>query len=160
MLAPCSACPVGTFIERRHDPAAVEGILRLLPEWFGIDDAIAGYVRNASTFPSYLAVDTDGVVIGIALLERHFPLSAEIHLLAVHPDEHRNGVGRALVGAIEGDLRADGARMLQVHTVGPSYPDEAYAKTREFYQGIGFVPLQEFDEIDWHGPTLVLVKAL
>jgi len=33
-------------------------------------------------------------------------------------------------------------------------------RAREFYQSLGFIPLQEFGGIDWSGPTLVLVKAL
>jgi hypothetical protein len=50
--------------------------------------------------------------------------------------------------------------MIEVHTVGPSFMDPGYAKTREFYLSLGFVPLQEFRGIDWDGPTLVLAKAL
>ena len=65
-----------------------------------------------------------------------------------------------LVAAIEDDLRADGARMLQVHTVGPSFESASYARTRAFYEAVGFVPLQEFEGIDWAGPTLVLAKSL
>jgi N-acetylglutamate synthase-like GNAT family acetyltransferase len=68
--------------------------------------------------------------------------------------------GSRLVQAIQEDLRAEGVRVLQVHTVGPSYPSPAYARTREFYQSLGFIPLQEFEGIDWSGPTLVLVKSL
>lgn len=73
---------------------------------------------------------------------------------------HRAGIGSRLVQAIQDDLRAEGVRVLQVHTVGPSYPSPAYARTREFYQSLGFIPLQEFEGIDWSGPTLVLVKSL
>ena len=53
-----------------------------------------------------------------------------------------------------------GAQLLTVHTVGPSHEDSAYAKTRAFYQASGFLPVQEFANIDWDGPTLVLVKPL
>lgn len=146
-------------MQRRHDPAAVERILRALPAWFGIEDSLRHYVVDAAMLPSYLAVQGDRV-IGAALVARHFPSSAEIHLIAVDPAAHRRGVGSALIATLTDDLRADGCRVLQVHTVGPSHPSPEYARTREFYLGLGFLPLQEFGGLDWDGPTLVLVKPL
>jgi len=147
-------------IERRHDPAAIERLLRELPDWFGIEEAILGYAADAERLSSYLALDGDGEVIGVCLVQRHFAESAELHLIAVSPGHHGSGVGSAMVAAVEGDLRPDGARILQVHTVGPSREDVHYARTRAFYRARGFLPLQEFDRIDWDGPTLVLVKPL
>ena len=146
-------------IEQRHDPAAVDSILRRLPDWFGIEDAIRSYVTDAATMPSFLAT-SDGQVVGVALIRRHFPASAELHLIAVDPHHRGQGVGSRLVAAIESDLRADGARMLQVHTVGASFDSAPYAETRAFYAALSFVPLQEFDGIDWPGPTLILAKSL
>lgn len=98
--------------------------------------------------------------MGVLLVDRHFPESAEIHLVAVEPGQHGTGVGTALLAALEQDLAADAVRMLQVKTVGPSFEDEGYAATRAFYAARGFVPLQELDRLDWDGPTLVLVKPL
>lgn len=137
----------------------MERILRGLPDWFGDEDAIRGYVADAGTYPSYLAVE-DGVVRGVALIHRHFPSSAELHLIAVDPARLRGGVGSALMQALEWDLADDGVRLLQVHTVGASFPSPEYERTRTFYLARGFVPLQEFHGIDWWGPTLVLAKAL
>jgi len=147
-------------IARRPDPEAVERILRELPDWFGIEDAIVGYAADARRLPSYLAIRGEHEVVGICLVRRRYPESAELHLIAVSPDHQGDGVGSALVAAVEADLGVDGARILQVHTVGPAREDAAYARTRQFYRARGFVPLQEFDRIDWDGPTLVLVKAL
>jgi GNAT superfamily N-acetyltransferase len=149
----------GTRIDRRQDPEAVDRILRSLPAWFGIEEAIQTYVHRAARLPSYLATIGEEVV-GVALVERHFPESAEIHLIAVDPLHHGSGVGSAPVRYIEDDLRADGARVLQVHTVGPSFDNEEYAKTRQFYGAAGFIPLREVDGLDWDGPTLILVKSL
>ena len=104
--------------------------------------------------------DESGEVVGVALVRRHFPTSAELHLIAVRGDQHGRGLGRALVEAAERDLRDAGVRILQVHTVGPSREDPFYARTRGFYERLGFTPLQELDRIDWDGPTLVLVKPL
>jgi GNAT superfamily N-acetyltransferase len=144
---------------RRQDPDAVRDILDSIPDWFGIPEANAGYVDSAGRLPSYLAVDADDVV-GVALLNEHFPLSRELHLIAVRRDRHRQGVGRALLVEIESDLRELGVKILEVHTLGPSHEDPGYAQTREFYLAQGFIPVNELQRIDWDGPTLILVKPL
>ncbi|MFI2564612.1 GNAT family N-acetyltransferase [Paenarthrobacter sp. NPDC018779] len=146
-------------IERRRDPDAVDRILRSLPSWFGFEDAILNYVDCASRRDSYLAV-LHAEVVGVALVDRHFPESAELALIAVHANHRGVGIGAALVSAVEKTLITDGCELLQVHTVGPSSDDEAYAQTRAFYRRSGFLPLQEFNRIDWDGPTLILVKPL
>ena len=146
-------------VVRRADPDAVREILASVPEWFGIPEANEGYVEDAGRFPSYLAVDGDEV-LGVALVAEHFPRARELHLIAVRRDHHRRGIGRTLLRAVEDDLRVDGVRVLEVHTVGPSYQDEGYARTRAFYLAQGFLALNELERIDWDGPTLILVKPL
>lgn len=146
-------------VVRRHDPDAAREILASLPEWFGIPEATTSYVEDAGRVPSYLAVDGDEVV-GLALLNEHFPQSRELHLIAVRRDRHREGIGRLLLDAIESDLRESGVRILEVHTVGPSSESGEYARTREFYLATGFVAMNELRRIDWNGPTLILVKPL
>ena len=147
-------------MERRAAPEDVRRILAALPDWFGIPEANQHYVEAASVLPSYVANNSDDVVVGIALVKRDYPESADLNLIAVDPAYHRAGVGSALLAAIESDLVADGVRLFQVHTVGPSFDDQHYALTREFYLARGFFRLREFDALDWDGPTLVLVKPL
>src|SRR5262249_54767667 len=86
--------------------------------------------------------------------------AAEIYLMAVDRASHRCGVGRALVEALERDLRADGVRLLQVKTLGPTDPDVGYQGTRQFYTSLGFEPLEELVGL-WPGnPCLIMVKTL
>lgn len=146
-------------VERRADPVAVRRILEALPDWFGIPEAIDEYVRQASLLESFLALD-EGAVCGVALVKRHFPESAELALIAVDPGLRGSGIGRRLVQSVEDDLAAQGCRLLEVHTVGPSYEHDGYAETRAFYEALGFLPMHEFTGLDWDGPTLVLVKPL
>ncbi len=144
-------------------PEDVDRLLRSLPEWFGIESSNAGYVAAARTLPTYLAWPAGEVgrqAAGVLLAERHFPAAAEIHLLAVQPDLHRQGAGRALVEALERDLVSEGVRLLQVKTLGPSLPDDGYELTRQFYLAMGFEPLEEITGL-WPGnPCLIMVKAL
>jgi|ERR1022692_1694380 ribosomal protein S18 acetylase RimI-like enzyme len=151
-----------------QDPDTVNRLLRSLPGWFGIESSIVEYVAKAHELPTYLAwhsTESSGRIaecqpVGVLLAARHFPDSAEIYLIAVEPGLHRRGVGLALVDALEADLIADGARLLQVKTLGPSRPDAGYDQTRQFYARTGFRPLEEIHDL-WPGnPCLVMVKVL
>ncbi len=139
---------------------ACRALIAALPEWFGIPEANAAYLRNLALLPSWVAL-TDKQVVGAAAVQRHFPGSWEIHFMAVHPAHHRRGVGRVLLERLEAEARADGARWLHVKTLGPSHPDPSYARTRAFYESMGFSPL--FESTAFWGtanPALILVKAL
>ncbi|MFN8149405.1 MAG: hypothetical protein U0R76_18285 [Candidatus Nanopelagicales bacterium] len=61
---------------------------------------------------------------------------------------------------VDDALRADGVRLLEVKTQGPSRPDEHYAATLAFYRALGYEPLEELLDY-WPGnPCLILVKPL
>ena len=78
-----------------------------------------------------------------------------------HPAQNRRaGIGRALLRAAEADLSSEGARFLQVKTLGPARPHEGYQKTRSFYLSQGFTPLEEIQGLWPENPCLILVKAL
>lgn len=152
-----------TPLVSRSDPVpeAVEEILRDLPEWFGIEDALSGYVEQARVLPTYTAVEDDDVV-GVCLIEQHTSYAAEVHLLAVKRAMHRRRIGHALMAAAESDLRRAGVEFVQVKTLGAEHPSPEYAATRAFYEALGFRALEEFEEDTiWPGnPCLLMVKAL
>lgn len=135
-------------------------ILLALPAWFGIESANQHYLAYVDTHPTFVAYEED-MAVGFLSLAQPFPQSAEIYVMAVHPDVHRKGVGRALVAAAEAHLRQQGAHFLQVKTLSDTHPSPEYALTRQFYLAIGFVPLEVFPEL-WgeHNPCLQLIKAL
>jgi GNAT superfamily N-acetyltransferase len=137
----------------------VERILGLLPDWFGIEEAVRGYVEDARRNRVSAAI-VGGRVVGVLVAHRHYTESAEVHLMAVEPGLHRQGIGTALVADLERTVVADGARLLEVKTLGPSHPDKGYAQTRAFYQAYGFLPLEELPD-HWPGnPCLIMVKPL
>ena len=144
-----------------HDPDSTREILQALPDWFGDPEALENYVVAAAdeTFSSLLALE-NGTPVGVALIRRHFPESAELHLIAVHPESRGRGIGRQLVDLAASDLAADGCALFSVHTVGPSFDDVPYRQTRDFYKATGFLPLEEHSNLDWPGPTLILVRNL
>ena len=148
---------------RRLEPGdipACEAILRGLPEWFGFETALLQFVDDLARLPGLVAVDGDEVV-GFLALHQHSEQVSEVHLLAVRRDLHRRGTGRALLERAESDLVAKGVRLLEVKTLGPSSGDAGYAKTRDFYAAMGFIPLEETSAF-WgeQQPALIMVKPL
>ena len=126
-----------------------EQILRALPEWFGIEEAIAQYRRDIEAMETYV-VDISDTVAGFMTLNIHNDFSAEIHVIALRAEYHGRGIGRALVVYGEEKLKARSIEYLQVKTRGPSRPDEPYRQTRNFYFRLGFRPLEENNL--WGGP--------
>jgi N-acetylglutamate synthase-like GNAT family acetyltransferase len=144
-----------------HWPADVERILARLPQWFGIEESNRSYVAAAAHLPSWAAVDERGDVVGVCLVRRHTDVAAEIELLAVLPELHRQGVGRQLVDAVGEKMRTQGVRLLQVKTFGPSGDSPEYERTRAFYFALGFLPLEERTDIwDEDNPCLISVLPL
>ena len=140
--------------------APAEGILRALPDWFGIEAAIVDYARAADELPTFVA-EAGGRTIGFVTLKQTSASAVELHVLGVVPEWHRRGVGRALVEHAAAYARAEGLAVLHVKTLSPSDPDPGYAATRRFYEAMGFVALEELPQV-WgpENPCLILVRAL
>ncbi|MGF1523693.1 MAG: GNAT family N-acetyltransferase [Leptolyngbyaceae cyanobacterium] len=136
-----------------------EPILRLLPEWFGIESAIVHYIQEIDLLPTLLAYSQKQTT-GFLTLKQHNEFAAEIYVMAVHPKFHRQGIGQQLVEAAEAELQKLGIEYLQVKTLGPSKQDPNYAKTRKFYESVGFKPLEEFLTLWGKNPCLQMVKRL
>lgn len=135
-------------------------ILRELPDWFGLPDAVVSYGREVREMDVFVAGPDGLPTASFVALHRHYPECGEIHVMGVRPGFHRQGLGRLLVEVCERRLREDGGRFLMVKTLGPSHPDPHYAKTRDFYLQMGFQRLEETRDL-WEGnPCLVLVKVL
>lgn len=141
-------------------PEAAKRLLATVPEWFGLPEANADYIEAARTKETWAVRDDAGTVIGLTLVDRHFPHVAELHLMVVDRGHHGQGVGTAMVEAVEMDARERGVRLLQVKTLGASHPDVGYARTRHFYERTGFLPLEETDLWGKDSPCLFMVKPL
>jgi GNAT superfamily N-acetyltransferase len=131
-----------------------------LPEWFGKPASNAQYAKQAEVLDGYVA-EVDGDQCGLLLLKRTSSISAEIYWLAVTPARHRQGIGRALVGAASEATRAGGAKYLFVGTLHPDDPYEPYRRTREFYQAMGFAyVLEEQFPADPNNPIAFYMKVI
>lgn len=135
-------------------------LIASLPDWFGIAESNAAYLRDLEQLPSWLAL-RNAEVLGAATLAPHHPGSFEVHFMAVRPELHRQGIGRALLEQLESVAASRGGHWLHVKTLAPSHPDPFYARTRRFYEAMGFSLLFESDAL-WgpENPAAVLVKHL
>lgn len=139
---------------------ACEAVLRSVPQWFGIEDALVMYADDTLRLPTF-AVQEQGQIVAFATLLQHFPQAWEIHCMAVRADRRNTGIGRGLVEHCKTWLRGQGVRLLQVKTVAATSPSKPYAETRRFYERMGFAPLEVFPLL-WapHNPALLMVMSL
>jgi N-acetylglutamate synthase-like GNAT family acetyltransferase len=137
-----------------------EAVLRSLPQWFGIEEALRMYVADTARLPTF-ALSENGAVIAFISLMQHFAESWEVHCMAVHCNARNRGHGKALLKHSEQWLVEQGVTFLQVKTVAHASKSVAYAETREFYKASGFTPLEVFPLL-WapQNPALQLIKVL
>lgn len=140
--------------------AVCEKILRALPGWFGIEEALREYVEQVRKLPLWAAFEREEAV-GFAAFLEHGPYAGEICVMGVREEYHRRGVGRRLVGRCEDFARGKGMEFLTVKTLDGAREDAGYAKTREFYYAMGFRALEVFPTL-WgeENPCLFLAKYL
>jgi GNAT superfamily N-acetyltransferase len=147
-------------IVRRPAGADAASILAELPDWFGIPASNTAYAAAAERGPTWVA-ELEGRAVGVMVLTDTGFAAVDIHLMAVRPEQHRRGVGRALVAEARAFARQLGKGFLTVKTQGPSAGYEAYERTRAFYEGVGLRGLEEIPEI-WgpENPCLIMVMPI
>jgi len=137
-----------------------EKILRALPNWFGVEESIIEYIRDVQTMPFFAAFAQD-MPIGFAALKEHNNCTAEVCVMGVLTEYHRQGLGRLLLQRCEQYCRESGRAYLTVKTLDAARPSRSYEKTRNFYLALGFQPLEVFPLYwDADNPCLFLVKHL
>jgi predicted kinase/ribosomal protein S18 acetylase RimI-like enzyme len=135
-------------------------VLGALPAWFGIEEAIDDYAAVADRSPTEVA-SVGGKDVGFLTVVLHSPYAAEIHVMGVLPDYHRQGIGAELLRHAEESLAVDGVEYLQVKTLSANKEHDGYERTRAFYLASGFRPLEELPGL-WgqENPALQMVKGL
>jgi GNAT superfamily N-acetyltransferase len=109
-------------------------------DWRGDYQRTVSELSNAEHADRVIVAETDGRPLGFASWTTHpGPLGpqGEITLLAVDPDEQRQGVGRALIDAACDAMRQAGCVVAIVSTGG----DRAHEPARAAYEAAGFTAL-------------------
>jgi len=135
-------------------------ILRALPSWFGNEAAIVSYTHEVREMPFSAAFVGDKAV-GFVAIKEHNEFTAEVCVMGIRTEHHRHGIGRELIHRCESYCAATKREFLTVKTLDESRVDEDYEKTRQFYLGMGFKPLEVFPLYwDEDNPCLFLAKYL
>jgi len=100
-------------------------------------------------------------VIGFIALKVHNEYTVEMYNLGVLEEYHRQGVGHAMLTAVESYCRERGYKFITVKTLDSSAEYEPYERTRAFYRKNGFYPLEVFP-LFWNeeNPCLFLAKYI
>lgn len=135
-------------------------ILHALPDWFGIESAIAEYAKHSAELP-FFAVFEGEKPVGFAAVEQHTRYAAELAVCGILPAYQRQGLGRRLMEACEAYCISQSIPYLTVKTLDATAQSEAYEKTRTFYRALGFVPIEVFPTLwDEANPCLLMLKPL
>jgi len=154
------ACEIKEIHDIAQKADICDKILRALPAWFGIEESIVDYVAGVCDNPFY-AVIIEGTPVGFVSLTVHNSYTAEIYVMGILEEHHGHGIGKRLVEICEAFCIERGMEFLTVKTLDESHPDVNYAKTRLFYQAMGFKPLEIFPLLWGEScPCLFLVKSL
>lgn len=134
-------------------------ILQALPDWFGIQESIDEYAELSKQLP-FWAEMRDGKPVGFIALKETGSRTAEICVMGVLKDYHREGIGTELFNALYSYAKEHGYLFLQVKTVREGCY-ESYDKTNQYYKRMGFVEFECFPKLwDEHNPCQIYVMAV
>ena len=135
-------------------------ILHGLPDWFCSEAAIADYIKTCANLPFWMVSDK-GAAIGFLALKPHTPIHAELCVMGILPEYHRISIGRGLFNLFQNYCAENGYKYISVKTLDDSAGYEPYAKTRKFYEAMGFLPFEVHKNFwDADNPCLIMIKDL
>lgn len=134
-------------------------ILEALPEWFGIPEATEGYISESGGKIFFCAYDADKPV-GFLYLKETGTATAELYVMGVLKEYHRQGIGRELVYNAKRAASEAGYSFMQVKTVQMGKYEE-YDRTNRFYLSLGFQEFEVFPTLwdEWN-PCQIYVMAI
>ena len=135
-------------------------ILRSLPDWFGVEESIVDYVAQVRLMSFCTAFDGEKP-IGFVAIKIHSIYTAEVCVMGVLAEYHRQGIGEQLIKWCENYCRQSKKEFLTVKTLDETREDEGYSKTRKFYLKMDFRPLEVFPLL-WgeDNPCLFMAKHI
>lgn len=130
---------IHTIKDPQEKSMLCETLLRMNPDHFGIEESILDYIDSSQKL-TVLAYDQRGFIV----LDILHPGVMDIHVMAIDPHYHRQGIGSCLIQAALFEARRRGCHLLTVKTLDAKHPSIAYRNTRQFYQAMGFQALETF----------------
>lgn len=135
-------------------------IAKSLPEYFnqqGLDE-MKKYLPSQNAYGAYF----ENELIGFASYKKVNDETIELKWIMVKEKYQGQEVGEKLL-AESLTIEGEGFSVCQVKTLAETIEDKGYAKTREFYKRMGFVPIEIIDPYPGWGPEnpcQIMVKFL
>lgn len=135
-------------------------IMNSLPKWFSPPEDILKKSVAHRDMPFFAAFDGTKV-IGFVALKVHNKYTVDMYNLGVLEEYHRQGIGHAILMAVESYSKENRYKFITVKTLDASAQYEPYERTRAFYFKNGFYPLEVFP-LFWNkdNPCLFLAKYI
>ena len=125
--------PIFTSFERILGPKIYPIVY---PDWRKSQAEGVEKIGNNEKISLWVA-EVDGKVIGFIAYELHEDKTAEVQLLAVHPDYQNHGIGTGLNRFALQQMKEHGMKLAVVGTGG----DESHAPARKSYEKAGYTGL-------------------
>ncbi|HOC06717.1 MAG: GNAT family N-acetyltransferase [Bacillota bacterium] len=151
---------IENIADAREKSLYAERVLRELPAWFGIEDALLDYIAGVATLPFWAALKGE-MCVGFIAVKIHYGRTGDIYVMGILPEYQRRGIGQQLIEAAELYFRQKGCKYAIVKTLSDLARNEHYERTRRFYQKVGFEPLITLTEMwDAHNLCLIMIKEV
>jgi len=148
------------ILDNESKSVICEEVLRDLPEWFGIEDALKEYILRVKDYV-FFAIYKDDEIVGFYSLREENKKTLDMYVLGIKKKLHGLGFGTKLQEYVNEYAKKLGDEYVLVLTLSKKHPDIGYSKTRDFYHKMGFVDIYESDKIwDKHNPTQIMIKKL
>ncbi len=133
---------VRQLTDRARKVCIARQVLEDLTDWFGIPDAREEYIRESADQLFFAAFQGEAPV-GFLCLKQTGKETAELAVMGVLKEYHRQGAGRELFLAARRCAAQQGYSFLQVKTVQMGHYED-YDRTNRFYQSLGFKEFEVF----------------
>lgn len=136
-------------------------VLEKLPEWFGNKQTLNEYVIKVAELPFWAALNKDNTCVGFFAVKMHYGHTGDIFVCGVLPEYQHIGIGKTLYSMAEKHFIQIGCKYIIVKTLSDTVEYDPYARTRKFYERVGFEPLITLTEMwDEDNPCLIMFKSL
>ncbi|WP_297430097.1 GNAT family N-acetyltransferase [Clostridium sp.] len=151
---------VEKIIDKDLKTSITREVMNSLPKWFSPPEDILKKSVVHRDMPFFAAFDGTKV-IGFVALKVHNEYTVDLYNLGVLEEYHRQGIGHAILMAVESYCKENRYKFITVKTLDASAQYEPYEKTRAFYFKNGFYPLEVFPLFwDEENPCLFSVKYI
>ena len=134
-------------------------VLEALPDWFAVKESREQYINESPDRPTFAAYDGDKPA-GFLCLKETGKETAELAVMGVLMEYHRQGIGRQLFDMAKAYAVEKGYDFMQVKTVKMGMYDD-YDATNRFYQALGFKEFEVFPMLwDEANPCQIYVMSL